>query len=85
MIYLFILFFRLVLWSMGALIALSVLALWAFCWLVVFVVSFIYVAFDETRKAKRLARPATTRRPDNRREVDAFGHPIPPSRYSSRR
>jgi hypothetical protein len=43
------LFFRLAFWSMGALIVLSVLALWAFCWLVV------------------------------------FGHPIPQSRYSSRR
>jgi hypothetical protein len=53
------LFSRLVFWTMGALIVLTILALWAFCWAIVFVVSFICVAFDKTRKPKRLKRPGT--------------------------
>ena len=79
------LFFRLVFWTMGALIVLTILALWAFCWAIVFVVSFICVAFDKTPKPKRLKRPGISRRGDRRSELDAFGQPGSQSRYRSRR
>jgi hypothetical protein len=82
MIYLFI---RLMLWVIGALLVLTVLALWAFAYALIFVVSFVWVAFGETRKAKRLKRPALTRRRNDDRGLDAFGHPIPQSHWSSRR
>ena len=88
MIYLFVLLFRFTIYAFVAMATLTVLALWTFAWLIVFIVSFVYVAFDETRGPKRLERPAMTRRRrsiETVDETDAFGHPLPQSRYSSRR
>jgi hypothetical protein len=91
MIYLFILLFRFTIYAFVAMATLTILALWALCWLIVFIVSFVYVAFDETRGPKRLAKPAMTRRRTVRENVgrsdasDAFGHPVPQSRWSNRR
>jgi hypothetical protein len=77
--------FRVVLWSIVAMTTLTVLALWALLWVTVFVVSLVWTAFDSSRGRKRLERPAMPRRRNDDRELDAFGHPIPQSRWSSRR
>ena len=79
------LFLRLVFWTMGALIVLSVLALWALLYVVVFVVSLVWTGFDSSRGPKRSKRPAMTRRHRGADETDGFGHPIPQSRFSNRR
>jgi O-antigen/teichoic acid export membrane protein len=82
------LFVRFTLWVLGAMVALSALVLWAFAYVLIYAVgaglALVYLAFGATRKPKRLKRPAITRR-NHDRELDAFGHPIPQSRYSSRR
>jgi hypothetical protein len=86
MIYLFV---RFTLWAFGAMLILTGLVLWVFAYVLIYavgaVLALIYLAFGKTRKPKRLKRPAMTRRRNDDQELDAFGHPIPQSRYSSRR
>jgi hypothetical protein len=81
------LLFRVIIWTIVVLATLTILALWAFCWLIVFIVTFVWTAFDSSRQPKRLERPriARRRRSVGAEETDAFGHPIPQSRWSSRR
>lgn len=86
MIYLFV---RFTLWVLGAMLVLTGLVLWAFAYVLIyavgFVITLVYLAFGATRKPTRLKRPAMTRRRNDERELDAFGHPIPQSRFSNRR
>jgi hypothetical protein len=83
------LFVRFTLWALGAMLVLTVLVLWAFAYALIYaagaVLALVYLAFGETRKPKRLKRPAMTRRRNDDRELDAFGHPIPQSHWSGRR
>jgi hypothetical protein len=61
--------FRAMLFAFVVLAVLSIFALWAFCWVLIFVISFIYVGFDEGR-AKRLRRPRITQRTPQARWSD---------------
>lgn len=60
---------RLMFFAFVVFAVLSIFALWAFCWVLIFVISFIYVGFDETR-AKRLKRPKMTQRTPQARYSD---------------
>jgi len=84
MIYLFILVVRGLIWlSVFAVAAAAVMA-WALMWIVVFILSAIYVFFRDGHAPKRLKRPRWTLRDDDR-EQDAFGQQTPQARYSNRR
>lgn len=54
--------FRLLTWAIGVMLVLSFLVVvftaWALMWVVVFILSAVYVAFDERRKPKRLKAPS---------------------------
>jgi hypothetical protein len=52
----FVLFY-IVIWALGILAAATIFALWAFCWVIIFIISFIWVIFDDHRQIKRLPRP----------------------------
>ena len=86
MVYLFV---RLFLWSIGALLVLSVLAVWGMLWLLASAAGVVWaIAHGTTHNAResRVPRPRVPRRGrSDAQEVDAFGHPISQSRYSGRR
>ena len=83
--YLFVILVRVMVWLCVFAFIAAALMLWAMLWIVVFILSALYVAFDESRGPKRLKRPFQKRRRGDDQEQDAFGQPVPQSRWSNRR
>lgn len=80
-----VLFIRLMVWMFVGMFALTVMALWAFCWVAIFIAGVVWGLFDEHHKAKRLKVPRMISGSRGEPAVDAFGQPVPQSRFSNRR